>query len=463
MKTCSKIAVAILGIPLVSGCIDDASDPDRGSAITESQISGIAVDGPLAGARVYADLNNNGRRDGFEPSARTDEHGYFSFRPAIGDESARNYCEQGPERHCLRVDNTAGEVQIRVESGFDTVTGEAFRGSISGLVTIAANDDTTIHAITPLTASSSSPATAGDNFWSLNGDEFEPEKAFSAYHKHQALVDLADQMDEEFFLDASHPALVAALYRALSDRITDPEGWQLLDGDEVNGVIHDATLNFTDSVDRFEVENTSLAADFVNQRDAVTGADLELTTLDRDQTKGLVRSLRAFMDLDQTDSEPLTWAFEEIEELNDCNGSTAPERIRISRMVTEMGIANDENRDFCNTIGSGSFPDLSGKDDVSLDRGDGEDLELAFGEDGELSISGGALGEDFEGEKLGGSYSQPTDDQILLDVEAFDGAFSESASLTFVNEPDEPDDKFEFEFNFDGDTDTFETDDDPFN
>ena len=464
MNTWSRIGVAILGIPLMSGCIDNASDPDSGGTLNETQISGIAVDGPLAGARVYADLNNNGRRDGFEPSARTDEHGYFSYRPETAEHSERHYCQDGPERHCLRVDNTAGEVRIRVENGFDVVTGEAFRGSISGLVTIPATDDTTIRALTPLTSSSSDPATAADNFWSLQAESFDPENAFSAYHKHQALVDLADRMDTDtqLSLDVPHSAIVAALYREMAQVIASPGDWESLSENQMSGVIHEAIQTLNDSVDRFEVENTSLAGDFVSRRDSIINADLDLASLDRNQTKGAVRSLRAFMDLDQDHSEPLTWAYNRIAEEDECNGNTAPERIRISLMTSEM--ESDEGaREFCSTLGSGSFPDLSGKGKVGLDHGDGKDLELEFGDDGELAISGGALGEDFDGEELTGSYSQPTDDQILLNAEAFDGAFSESASLTFVNEPDEDDEQFEFEFNFDGETDTFEVDEDPFN
>ena len=463
MNTWSRIGVAILGIPLMSGCIDNASDPDSGGTLNESQVSGIAVDGPLAGARVYADLNNNGRRDGFEPSARTDEHGYFSYRPETAEYSERHYCQDGPERHCLRVDNTAGEVRIRVESGFDVVTGEAFRGSISGLVTIPATDDTTIRAITPLTAGSSDPATAADNFWSLHEGEFDPDEAFSAYHKHQALVDLADRMDDEFFLEASHSALVAALYQELAQVIATPGDWESISEDQLSGVIHEAIRTFNDSIDRIEVDNTSLAEDFVNLREAVIGIGSSVDGFDRDQTKGAVRSLRAFMNLEQDDAEPLEWALDLIAEGDACNGNTTPERIRISRMTSEMEENDVNEREFCSTLGSGAFPDLSGKGEVGLDQGDGKDLELDFGDDGELTISGGALGEDFEDEELTGSYSQPTDDQILLNAEAFDGAFSESASLNFVNDPGEDDGKFEFEFNFDGETDTFEVDEDPFN
>ena len=470
MKSFFKYSLALAAVPLLSACIDDASDPDSGSTITQSQVSGVALDGPITGARVYADLNNNGRRDGFEPQARTDELGYFSYRPTLDGEAAINYCEQGPERHCLRVDNTSGEVRIRVEGGYDTVTGQAFRGSISGLVTIQLRDDTSVHVITPFTSSSLDAATDSGNFWSSKEDELDAKAAFEAYHKHQSLVDLADAIQSELYPDSSHSALVAALYEELAHY--QPQSWVDLGKDEIQGVISDVIAGFQEDLWPYnESTPEDLAASFFDQRDAIIEAasaeSSKVADFSREQLQGAVRSLRAFMNVQNENptsisTEPLVWALGKINS-NDC-ADPAPGRIRINKMTEQMG--NDSgSRDFCTTMGSGSFPESSDKGDVTLsyeeDNKEPSELMLGFGSNGELSISGNALGDDFADEKISGTYSQPTEDQILISLEAFDGAFSDSASLSIV-EANESESSFVYEFNFDGQTEVFELSENPF-
>ena len=54
---------------------------DVGTGATAGNASGLAVDGYLAGATVYADTNNNNRLDSWEPRAVTDKDGYFTYNP----------------------------------------------------------------------------------------------------------------------------------------------------------------------------------------------------------------------------------------------------------------------------------------------------------------------------------------------------------------------------------------------
>ena len=88
MEMNRKIAALLttLACGVLSGCLDNADDPDRGDQ-RAVQLSGVVVDGYVAGARVFVDLDENGERDAFEPRATTDAFGYFSYRPElhIGD------------------------------------------------------------------------------------------------------------------------------------------------------------------------------------------------------------------------------------------------------------------------------------------------------------------------------------------------------------------------------------------
>lgn len=119
------IAAATVGS--LSGC--GGSGQDRGHVADTSQvIKGLALDGHLARAMVFADFDNNGTRGAWEPFAFTDDEGYFSFNPR----TQTDYCTLVEYMDfCLRLERSVDEVVIRIDGGYDTVTGEPFEGQLS--------------------------------------------------------------------------------------------------------------------------------------------------------------------------------------------------------------------------------------------------------------------------------------------------------------------------------------------
>jgi hypothetical protein len=107
-----------------------------------------AIDGYLAGATVYVDLNKNYQLDAFEPRALTDNEGYFSYNHSTGTD----YCTADElSQFCLRGNVSANEeVVIRVTGGYDTVTQLPFKGMLSLRSSELGRDDMRI--VTPATS-----------------------------------------------------------------------------------------------------------------------------------------------------------------------------------------------------------------------------------------------------------------------------------------------------------------------
>jgi|GEM_PF-3443785 len=471
MKLKNKLGVVMLAAPLITGCVDNASDPDSGSSTNRVQVSGVAVDGYVAGARVYADLNNDGRRNGFEPQARTDPYGYFSYRPAFGGMDAIDYCAQGPQRHCLRVPDTAGQVRIRVEGGYDLSTGLPFAGSLSGLVSVTASDDRNVRAITPLSATSLSDATVDGDFWGRTDfSDLSVEDSIRAFHKHQSMVAVAASLRDAIGDgDLSTSRLVAALYSELAP-VLGATSWWDLDVPALESVILEAGSRFAER-DELMAEAQSLAelaetvVAVISSIESVKndGGISELLTANPTQLTGVTRVLKAFLQLEYgpeadrlQDGDPLQWGWKQVFDA-DC-GDGSPARIRIDRMRVALQEPDELSRDYCSTLGSGTFADLSATD-ASLAEGD-ESIELAFNEDGTLSLKLDGIIDDFDdGAEFGGFWSQPTDDQIIVTLTAFGGSFEETASINFLSEDGG---EFEFEFRYLDEVSTFTTTDNPF-
>jgi hypothetical protein len=138
------LAATITSITALSllGCGTDEKQDQ--SSNTESQrfsLSGLAVDGPIARALVYYDLNGNRKKDSFEPGALTDNNGHYNKFPVFeGNELVRviDYCkglEARPE-FCLKLTKTqatefSADTKLIVTGGYDLYTGEPFEGSLS--------------------------------------------------------------------------------------------------------------------------------------------------------------------------------------------------------------------------------------------------------------------------------------------------------------------------------------------
>ncbi|MFY0663381.1 MAG: hypothetical protein JXQ97_02070 [Natronospirillum sp.] len=132
-----------------------ACDPQDGSGVdSRVGLNGLVVDGRIAGATVWVDLNNNNDRDAGEPRAFTDSDGYFSYNPLTG----MNYCALPSSafefRFCLRHGSSQDGLVIRARGGRDLVTGERLRGTIALQTTLeqAAKRSSTPNIMSPFTS-----------------------------------------------------------------------------------------------------------------------------------------------------------------------------------------------------------------------------------------------------------------------------------------------------------------------
>ena len=141
-----SVTTALLGL---TAC--GVTPQDEGTGETAGKASGLAVDGYLAGATVFADTNGNNKLDAWEPRAMTDTEGYFSYNPNSGT----NYCEstvRAEQLFCLATPIGYDEVTLRISGGYDLTTMEKFSGTISMRLNVSGSVITTPQTATPITA-----------------------------------------------------------------------------------------------------------------------------------------------------------------------------------------------------------------------------------------------------------------------------------------------------------------------
>jgi hypothetical protein len=141
-KTILASVIATLGLV---GCGSQSQDGGSNSSADANYAPGVAVDGPVVRGTVFIDKNNNLKLDSFEPSALTDNDGYFNKNRL----TKTDYCstektqsllfstfeiDSRPE-FCLDVSQLTTTDTIIVTGGYDLYTGEPFEGSmyVSGL------------------------------------------------------------------------------------------------------------------------------------------------------------------------------------------------------------------------------------------------------------------------------------------------------------------------------------------
>lgn len=149
-KKISLIFACSLGPLLIASCGGTGQDVGAASLDTEQSINGIAIDGYVARALVFIDYDNNGTRDPWEPHAFTDNDGYYSFNPI----TQTNYCapdtEPADALFCLTTDRVLNNEVIRIDGGYDILTGEPFVGQMSRRVSVEQGAVSSI-VISPLT------------------------------------------------------------------------------------------------------------------------------------------------------------------------------------------------------------------------------------------------------------------------------------------------------------------------
>lgn len=133
----------------LAGCSSD--NPDEGTNISKTPISGTAVDGYIAGATVYVDNNNNGRKNAGESTAITDKDGYFSTA-----KDGTDYCADDAtaiqKLHCLKASGLETGSVVRTFGGYDLFTGEPFEGSLAARITLGSDGVVANQMISPLTS-----------------------------------------------------------------------------------------------------------------------------------------------------------------------------------------------------------------------------------------------------------------------------------------------------------------------
>ena len=135
----------------LSACGGTGQDAGITSLNQEQTFRGVAVDGHLARALVFIDQDNNATRDPWESFAFTDDQGYYSYNP----KTDTDYCAIGAsseqQLYCLRINRSSETAVIRIDGGYDVLTGEPFLGQMSRRVTTAEINPSESLVITPIT------------------------------------------------------------------------------------------------------------------------------------------------------------------------------------------------------------------------------------------------------------------------------------------------------------------------
>lgn len=143
-------AYSLLAV-MISAC--GGTGQDSNSPQTTSQtFSGLAIDGNLARATVFVDSNNNGTRDPWETFAFTDNEGYFSYNPNTDTNYCTSTASAQESQYCLRTVTRLDNLVIRVDGGYDILTGEPFMGQMSRRLTTEEQESNDISVISPVTS-----------------------------------------------------------------------------------------------------------------------------------------------------------------------------------------------------------------------------------------------------------------------------------------------------------------------
>ncbi|BCD96191.1 hypothetical protein [Marinagarivorans cellulosilyticus] len=165
----------LLGATLVLGACGGSGEQDRGHASTlNNSFSGVAIDGHIARSKVFIDTNNNATRDPWEPYAFTDDEGYYGYNP----NTDTNYCaadaEPEQQQYCLNTVSSFSDVVIRIDGGYDILTGEPFIGQLSRRIDARIDSDTKNTVISPITTLLTSIEDNTDTSNVLNALGIEP-------------------------------------------------------------------------------------------------------------------------------------------------------------------------------------------------------------------------------------------------------------------------------------------------
>ncbi len=220
----------------LSGCGGTGQDEGRISTST-SNIQGVAIDGYLAGSLCYLDLNENFKRDAFEPSALTDAQGYYSYNPGTDVDYCRADASSSEQVHCLQTALSVEGAPLRCRGGYDVALEVPFEGTLSTTVDITAGvlvQDTVVSPLTTLLSSATTSAQREQIFDALNVTS-ESELAIDYIeNRNSELVELAIKVQKisqilaepikaTHSADEDDPVIdpVGQIYEAMVDYIID--------------------------------------------------------------------------------------------------------------------------------------------------------------------------------------------------------------------------------------------------
>lgn len=136
---------------VLSGCGGTGQGQGNAGALSAANLQGVALDGYLAGAECYLDVNNNYQQDAIEPSAITDADGYYSRNPLTDVDYCAANATAEQATHCLKTFVTGNQLPIRCQNGYDVISEQPYSGTLSTLVNVNAGVDITDVVISPLT------------------------------------------------------------------------------------------------------------------------------------------------------------------------------------------------------------------------------------------------------------------------------------------------------------------------
>lgn len=124
---------------------------DDGTVSPAAQIRGVAVDGYLSGAFCFLDINEDYRRNAFEPSTLTDADGYYSYNPNTDTNYCADTATSDEKNYCLSSLAAVSEAPLRCRGGYDVLTEEPFQGTLSARVDVNLAGTVENVVISPLT------------------------------------------------------------------------------------------------------------------------------------------------------------------------------------------------------------------------------------------------------------------------------------------------------------------------
>ncbi len=125
-----KSGVVVSAATIIAACGGTGQDNGSVSSL-EQNYTGLVIDGYLARATVFIDTNNDGTRNPWEPFAFTDNDGYFSYNPLTGTDYCASDATAEQQQYCLVTNVDYDNAVIRIDGGYDVLTGEPISGQLS--------------------------------------------------------------------------------------------------------------------------------------------------------------------------------------------------------------------------------------------------------------------------------------------------------------------------------------------